>query len=352
MVDIDNLNEMRRIDTSGLLGLTERFPEQLKEASQIAEKKLSGFSCEPENIIICGMGGSAIGGDIVSAWAWEKYGVPVIVNRDYTLPAFCKQKSLVITASYSGNTEETISAYDEAIKRGARVVAISSGGLLEKKAVADGVLHIKIPAGMPPRGATAYMLVPQLLILGAIGVQECTSEIEESIAVCRKQKEALCGENPTDRNPAKAIAKRIVNTVPNIFGNGISAPIAKRWRTQLNENSKMIAREDVFPEMNHNDTVGWSGDAQPQRFSVVILRHKYEFERNKMRIELTKSLVLNRANTVIEVWGEGVSRLANMLSLMHVGDFVSVYIALLRDIDPTPVPVIEQLKKLLAEKKA
>lgn len=351
MVDLDDIEGMRKVDFSGLLPLTVQFPEQIEEAMKIAKRSLENFSCMVDKIVICGMGGSAIGGDITAAWAFNKSRIPIFVLRDYFLPAFCDEKTLVITASYSGNTEETISAFDDALQKKSKIVAISSGGRLEKKAKENYVLHIKIPSGMPPRGATAYMLVPQLLILDAGGIASCESELKETVEVCRFLKENLKPDVPSERNQAKTIAKEIFDTIPNIFGMGISAPIAKRWRTQINENSKMIAREDVFPELNHNDTVGWSGDPQPERFSVIILRHHGEFERNRMRIEITKDLVLKRSRKIIEVWAMGDTDLAKMLSLLYVGDFVSIYLAMLRDIDPTPVPVIENLKKLLAEKR-
>ncbi|MEM4309079.1 MAG: bifunctional phosphoglucose/phosphomannose isomerase [Thermoplasmata archaeon] len=351
MVDLDDIDGMRKVDRSGLLPLTAQFSEQIEEAKEIAKKTLENFSCRADKIVICGMGGSAIGGDITAAWAFNKSKIPIFVLRDYFLPAFCDENTLVITASYSGNTAETLSAFDDALRRKSKIVAISSGGILEKKARENDVLHIKIPSGMPPRGATAYMLVPQLLILDAGGIASCEEELEETVEVCRALKENLKPDVPSERNQAKIIAKKVLGTIPNIFGMGISAPIAKRWRTQINENSKMIAREDVFPELNHNDTVGWSGDPLPERFSVVILRHHGEFERNRMRIEITKELVLKRSREIIEVWATGASDLAKMLSLMYIGDFVSIYLAMLRDIDPTPVPVIENLKKLLAEKR-
>ncbi|MCX8173987.1 MAG: bifunctional phosphoglucose/phosphomannose isomerase [Thermoplasmata archaeon] len=351
MVEIDDVVGMKKVDASGLLPLTVRFPEQVEEAMGIAKRALENFSYQPEKIVICGMGGSAIGGDITAAWAFNKARVPIVVLRDYFLPAFCDENTLVIAASYSGNTEETLSAFDDAIYRKCKIVSISSGGLLEKRAKENGVLHIKIPSGMPPRGATAYMLVPQLMILEAGGIAACEAELKETVEVCRVLRENLKPETPSGRNQAKIIARKILGTIPNILGMGISAPIAKRWRTQINENSKMIAREDVFPELNHNDTVGWSGDPQPERFSVIILRHHGEFGRNRMRIEITKDLVLKRAREIIEVWASGKTDLTKMLSLMYIGDFVSIYIAMLRDIDPTPVPVIENLKKLLAEKR-
>ncbi|MEM4293672.1 MAG: bifunctional phosphoglucose/phosphomannose isomerase [Thermoplasmata archaeon] len=351
MVDMDDVEGMKKVDISGLLPLTVRFPEQIEEAMDIAMHSLAGFSYKPEKIVICGMGGSAIGGDITAAWAFDKARVPIFVVRDYFLPAFSDENTLVIAASYSGNTEETISGFEDALRRKCKVVTISSGGLLEKKAKENGVLHIKIPSGMPPRGATAYMLVPQLLILEACGIAPCGEELKESVEVCKGLRENLRPETPVEKNQAKIIAKKILGSIPNVFGMGISAPIAKRWRTQINENSKMIAREDVFPELNHNDTVGWSGDPMPERFSVIILRHRGEFERNRMRIEITKELVLKRSREIIEVWATGASDLAKMLSLMYIGDFVSIYLAMLRDIDPTPVPVIENLKKLLAERR-
>lgn len=351
MVDIDDVEGMRKVDASGLLPLTLRFPEQIEEALEIGRKALFEFSYKPEKIVICGMGGSAIGGDITAAWALDKAKVPIFVLRDYLLPAFCDEKTLVIAASYSGNTEETISGYEDALRKKCMVVTVSSGGILERKAKENGTLHIKIPSGMPPRGATAYMLVPQLLILEACGIASCEEELKESVEVCKLLRENLKPETPSEINQSKIIAKKVLGTIPNIFGMGITAPIAKRWRTQINENSKMIAREDVFPELNHNDTVGWSGDPLPERFSVIILRHKGEFERNRMRIEITKELVLKKAREIIEVWASGETALAKMLSLMYIGDFVSIYIAMLRDIDPTPVPVIENLKKLLAEKR-
>lgn len=351
---LDDFDEKRKIDSTNMLQITAAFPDDILDALDCMNNfRLPRKKSVIENIVIAGMGGSAIGGDIIQSFFNETYERPIFVVRDYKLPAFVNERSLVITASYSGETEETLSAFNDALQKKATIVGISSGGTLEQLCKKQNTVYIKIPGGRAPRCATAYMFIPQFVIVSMLCDYNYKKEIENTRKILYDLREKLIADVPANKNPAKKIAMDIYNSFPVIYGNGIIAPIAKRWRTQFNENSKILARDDVFPELNHNDIVGWSGDNFPERFTVILLRDKTEYEnlRIKKRIEISKSLVLKKSKKVIEVYAHGNTKLARMLSLMYIGDFVSIYLALLRGIDPYPVEVINKLKEMLGKPK-
>ena len=343
-MDLNSPEAIRKVDSANMMGALLSFPDYVRTAYGLPRPLLD--IPRPAGIAVLGMGGSAIGGDLLSSCLLEKNGPPVLVNRDYELPSHVGPKTLVFAVSYSGNTEETLAAFDEAKKRGCNIVTISSGGFLAQRN--DPARHVPLPGGLQPRAAVGLMLLPMIGVLEDLGVADFRSEVDETVRLLTEMTRELGPSSPAAENPAKAVALGLLGAFPMIFSGPFLAPVAKRWRTQLNENSKLLAREDVIPEMDHNDLVAWSEDPMAARCSVVLLRDLREHPRIAKRMELTRRLGLDRARHVAEVRSRGTGTLPRLLSALIVGDFASFYLAVLRGADPSPVKVIERLKRELA----
>ena len=342
------------VDRANMLDGLARFPEQIKESLAIAETVERFNFLKVDNVIIAGMGASAISGDIMASLFRDKLDVPLIVNRDYDLPKWVNKDTLVVCISYSGNTDETLSSFKIAYQKKCKIICISTGGKLQELAEKRQVPFVKIPSGIQPRAATAYLLFPSIIFLKKIGLLKTTidADIEETIEITREFVTMNNKAVPEEMNQAKQIARKIHNTIPQIYGWGIYTPIAVRWRHQLNENSKIIARTDIVPECNHNDIVGWSQNPDiSKQFSCILLRDKEEESIDlTTRLNFMRDLFHNTAGSVLEVQSKGKSQLAKMMYLMCLGDFTSCYLAVLRGVDPSPVDIITELKKRLAEK--
>ena len=295
------------------------------------------------------MGGSAIYGDILKEWLRDRLDIPIFVNRDYNLPKWVGKDTLSIFLSYSGNTEETLSSFREAIKRKSLCVGISSGGKLEEICKEKSIPHVKIPSGFQPRAAIAYLLFPTIKIIQKIGLLDnVDGEIKETVKISQEISDNNKKEIKQSNNLAKSIALSIKDTFPHIYAWRYYVPIARRWRTQINENSKMIARFDEVPECNHNDIVGWTEQTEMAAMSsCIFLRDKDEPNRISERYNFMKDVFEKAGAKVLEVEALGKGLLARMISLMYIGDFVSCYLAILRKVDPTPVYVISKLKERL-----
>jgi glucose/mannose-6-phosphate isomerase len=350
----NDIEKITMIDKANMLDGLAWFPEQIKEALTIAEAVQCFNFLKIDNVVVAGMGGSAISGDIMLSLFRDKLDVPLIVNREYDLPKWVNKDTLIICISYSGNTDETLSSFKIASQKKCKILCISTGGKLQDLAEKRGIPFIKIPAGIQPRAATAYLLFPSIIFLKKIGLLKTAIEtdIEETIAVTSDFVTLNKKEVPEENNLAKHLAKEIFNTIPQIYGWGVYTPIAIRWRHQLNENSKIIARSDIVPECNHNDIVGWSGNPDiSKQFSCILFRDKNEETIDMTtRLNFMRDLFHNTAGNVIEVSPKGKSQLAKMMYLMCLGDFTSCYLAVLRGINPSPVDIITELKKRLAEK--
>jgi glucose/mannose-6-phosphate isomerase len=343
----------RSVDPQDMLGAILGLPEQVDEAKEIALKAGLG-SLEGRtfcSLVIAGMGGSAIGGDLLRAGYESFLTVPAVVVRDYHLPEFVNDTTLVFAASNSGNTEETLSCYAAALKERAAVVAFTTGGQLAQRAAGDKVPCVIFPGGLQPRAALGYSFIPLVVTCARLGLMPAVlvDEIEEASAVLRAVRNECAPDVPLDSNPAKKLAERFKGRLPVIYGSQAErGVVAYRWKTQINENAKAYAIANVFPELNHNETVGWSGEhgqAEPEsRLTVVVLRDDREPSHIRKRVELTRQLIERRGIQVDEVWSRGESILARMLSLVYVGDFVSYYLAIAYGEDPTPVRVIDWLK--------
>jgi glucose/mannose-6-phosphate isomerase len=350
---IEDLKKISEIDKSNMHDTIIQFPNQIKEAIEITKTAKINTVMKVDNILITGMGGSGISGDIVSRFFRNKIDIPIVVNKEYDLPKWAKKDTLTLFFSYSGNTEETISAFKIAYQKKCNIITISSGGRLQELSEKRGVPHIVIPFGFQPRAAVGYSIFISIMVLKRIGL--ITSNIEADIKECIAITENTIKNNnkliAEENNLSKQIAKRILNTIPQIYGWGLYSPIATRWRQQLNENSKIIAREDILPESNHNDVVGWSFNPEVSKyFSCILFRDKdNESLHMRTRLNFIKKLFKDSTSNIIEIYPKGKSRLAKMIYIMYLGDFVSYYLAILRKIDPTPVDIIKVLKQRLAE---
>jgi len=348
---LDKEDELRRIDTIGMFAALDGLPGQCAGAfrdlvDNVQIPEIDAIS----NIVVTGLGGSAIGGDLLRVYAAGKLPVPVTVNRDYVLPEFVGPDTLVFAVSYSGNTEETLSAYAESRSRGASVIAITTGGKLGEAAGKDGFPVIAVPGGISPRSATGYLFIPTLKILNRLGLlPDVTEEITEMIDLIRDMRKKLGPAAAEAENPAKQIARKLHGKIPVIWGSaGTTEVVAQRWKGQINENAKSPAYWNVLPELNHNEIVGFEFPSEILRkIHVVILRDERDHPRVQKRIEITKEVIQNAVDGYTEVWASGKGELARLYSLIYTGDFASVYLAALNGVDPGPVKVIDFLKREL-----
>ncbi|MCX5726715.1 MAG: bifunctional phosphoglucose/phosphomannose isomerase [Candidatus Saganbacteria bacterium] len=331
-----------------MLKIVSDFPEMLEAAKKTPIASELKDTKDIKEIIVAGMGGSAISGDIAGAVLSEKITLPFTVVRNYSLPKSAGAASLLFAVSYSGNTEETLSCVNEAGRKGIPVIAISSGGRLKEIAEAKKYTFIAVPAGLAPRAALPYLLVPILLILEKLGIASGIGEdIDESVRILKQLRQEHTKEGRG--NEVKQLAMKLLGKIPVIFAStGSTDAAGLRLKTQLNENSKVTALLSFFPELNHNEIVNLSIlEKDKHSFSLVILRDEGDNERVKKRIEITKSLIGVQLGGVTDIRSSGKSKLARLLSLVYFGDFLSVYLAVLSGIDPMPVRVIDKLKKEL-----
>lgn len=355
---LDNLEVIKQVDRSDMLKIMTSFDRQCQEAVEIAStfkeiEPLKEKMYHLNNIIFTGLGGSAIGADLIKSYLGSEMRFPIWVNRNYTLPGFTTDKTLVFCCSYSGNTEETLQGYIQAKENRAAIVCVTSGGKLKEYADRDGFPCVVIPGGLPPRTALGYSFFVPLVLLTRLGLSPDKKEqIDESIQIIRQLKDQeLCPEIELSKNKAKQIALSLYGRFPVIYGaDGHTDAVATRWRGQLAENSKTLASSHVFPEMNHNEIVGWE---YPQdilkEMYIVLLRDKDDLYRVQKRMEITLGIIKEKAAGAIEVGSQGEGLLARIFSLIYIGDFVSFYLAVLNDVDPTPVDKITYLKECLAK---
>lgn len=307
---------------------------------------------EIRDVAICGMGGSAIAADLVVGAYRERLRVPVTVVRDYYLPGWIGENTLVILSSYSGGTEETLTCASQATERNCLCVAVTSGGKLGTHYAQEGVPVVPVVPGLQPRAALLRMLVPLVVLFDRLEVLPAlASDLEEARATVASSIATLGPDVPESDNPAKQLARSLQSSVPLVWGAELTAPIAARWKGQFNENAKVPSYSSTLPELDHNEIVGFAG--MPAGLSdlaqLILLRDERQHRQVQRRFDLTRELVEAHVSRVLSITAEGRSALARMLDLVMLGDYVSLYLALLRAVDPGPVEVIERLKERLAE---
>lgn len=338
------------VDTLGFVEAVRSLPEQFGAALEVASAvDLSGLETRSvEHVVVCGMGGSGISGDVLQAVAAPSAPVPVVVVKGYELPAFVGPGSLVFAVSYSGGTEETLEAAAAALDVGAGLVAVCSGGPLAELATGQGAPVVPCPGGFMPRAALGHLCTPLFVVLERLGLLPGASGWITAAAARVGERRAACApEVEGGVNPARELARRIGRTFPLLWGAGaIGAVAAARWKADVNENAKAPAFWGVFPELDHNEICGFGqhGDVTRQVLTLVELRHDFEHPQVARRVEVTRAIVDETLAQVLEVRAGGDGRLAQLVDLMYVGDWVSVYLALDAGVDPGPIEAIARLK--------
>jgi glucose/mannose-6-phosphate isomerase len=338
-------------DSLGFLDAVGGLPEQLAAAHEAAAMVPADTLPKADsirNIVVLGMGGSGISGDVVSAAFNDELPVPISVLKQIRTPAYVGPNTLAFAMSYSGGTEETISMARSAVERGAQLVAVSCGGELESLARDAGALHLPCPPGFLPRAAVGALVAPLATVLYRLGLAPGAHALmvraQEQVA---RRRDACQAGVEGQANPARELARQIGRTIPLIYGGGaIGAVAAYRWKCDVNENAKAPAFWHTYPELDHNEICSWGqhGDVTRQLMTLVELRHGFEHPRLRLRFDVTREIIEECVHQVLSVEAEGEGRLAQLLDLMYVGDWTSCYLALQNDVDPGPIDAIFALK--------
>jgi glucose/mannose-6-phosphate isomerase len=339
-----------RIDPSGQLNDVLSLPDHLRDALWRVESAIMAEWDTPAGLVVAGMGGSAIGGALARAALGDHASRPIFVTRAYGLPPWTTPETTVLCASYSGNTEETLACYESAGALGAQRVVVTTGGRLAAQAREDNVPVIPLPGGFQPRAAVAYMTVAALEVAAMCGAgPRLTSEIDVA-ASHTEQLVAEWGPDAPEDSLAKEVARGLLGSAPVVAGAGLTTPIAYRWKTQINENAKQPCFAHELPELDHNELEGWEGAQDVGRFSAVFLDDSDAHPRVKERMDLTERLIASSAVASFRLETRGQTTIERIISLVLLGDLVSLYLAVLRGVDPGPVKLIERFKTELAER--
>jgi glucose/mannose-6-phosphate isomerase len=352
VIDLDDQAALEAADPQDALGAVERTPEQWLEAITRARAVAPDLPSRHGigGIVYCGMGGSGIAGDVLAAIAAETSTVPVDVAKGYRLPSWAGPNTLVICASYSGNTEETLACFNQAVERKSRIVVLATGGALATRAAEIGIARVSPVEGLQPRQALASLSVSALVVAAELGlIGDIAEDLADAGAVIAGRVKMLGRDVPTLDNEAKTLAVQLVGKMPVVWGQeGVLSVAATRWRGQLNENAKVQSFSSILPELDHNEIVGYEPGAPGlSDLAIVVLRMTGENERIAKRIEVTLDRMRAHVGAVLEATATGETALARLISAIMLGDFTSVYLALRRGIDPTPVEAIEELKRRL-----
>ena len=349
------------IDSLGFLDAVAGLPEQLALAAQTSGGAITAAVASGrlptadaiDNIVVLGMGGSGIAGDVLASVANSTLPVPVTVLKQYRAPKFVGPRTLVFAVSYSGGTEETASMAEGVLEKGARLVVISKGGELGALAERADALHVSCPDGFLPRAALGALIAPLFLALEGVGMlPDATAWVADAQTQLAARRDRCAPAITGPANPAREVARKIDRTIPLVYGGGaLGAVAAMRWKCDINENAKAPAFCNTHPELDHNEICAWgqNGDVTRQLITVVELRHGFEHERLEPRFAVVRELMREVVHDILEVRAEGHGRLAQLLDLMYVGDWVSCYLALDNDVDPGPIDAIFTLKEHLAD---
>ena len=352
MVDLDSASVYQQFDKSGMLNHLHGFPEQCQKAwEKVLKFELPHLHTKISNVVIVGMGGSAIGGDVARRLALAESKLPVRVHRDYGLPAFVDESTLVIASSYSGNTEETLSAFTESLKTRARKLVITSGGKLKQLAENEGIPAFVIDYQAPPRAAFPSNFIPLVGIFQKLGLLgDKSADLQEAVGILNKLSTDFIETRPLASNPAKQLAAKLWGHVAVIYGAEILSEVAQRWKAQFNENSKAWAFFESFPELNHNAVVGYEFPPEAkERLFVILLRSPSLHPRSLLRYEVTAKLLAKAGIAYEFAEARGESARAQVLSLILLGDYSSFYLAMLNEVDPSSTDAINFVKQYLAK---
>lgn len=343
---LDDQWSVERVDPHRVRDLLARFPTQCREALRlVVEPRLRAQ--RPGLVVFAGMGGSAVGGDLLATCAAERLDVPVLVHRGYGLPAAAGAQALVIASSYSGETAEVLSAVEAALARGVPIAALTAGGRLAELATTRRIPQVRLPPGLLPRMALGYLFFPAARILAGAELAVATeAELVEAVEVLEELAHELRPEQPPKVNEAKRLALAIGGRMPAIYGGPTTGAVAYRWKTDLEENAKLLAVAGALPEMNHNEIEAW-GTAAAQAQQLVLLREAGEPPEITRRFQVLHELVGPTAGGVSECRARGAGKPARLLSLAYVGMWVSYYLAVARGVDPWATPMLDEVKRRL-----
>jgi len=351
-MNLDDLTYFRQTDPDDMLGHIARLPQQCHDAwDQAQSLDLPASMRSIHHLVVAGMGGSAIGGSLLQALAAPACPIPITVVRGYDLPAFVSgPDTLVIGVSYSGDTEETLSAFEQAYARGCQLLAVTTGGRLGELAHKYGAPALIIPYRSQPRAALGYSFIPLVAFLCRLGfLRDQADDLAEAISVMQARQAEIHADVPVVRNPAKRLAGQLVQRIPVIYGAGYLAPVARRWKTQINENAKAWSHFEVLPELDHNAVSGISFPPELMtKVAVIQLTSSLDRPQVQRRHSITREIMMQQGIAVDVIKARGQSPLAQMLSVLHFGDYTSYYLAMCYGVDPTPVPSISLLKERLA----
>lgn len=343
-------DHIKAVDRENMWELIAGFPNQWSEAMKLTEGlSLSVDKDRIKKICFAGMGGSAIGADLIRAYSYGSCPHPVQVVRHYNIPNWVDEETLFITCSFSGNTEETLSALSQAREKGAQTIAVTSGGELLVKATKENFDYIKIPGGLPPRAALGYSFVPLFRIFQYLGyLDEGEEALSETDLFLSEQGELL---TDLSDNEAISLAEELQETLPVVYSDStVMEPVNLRWRGQFSENAKTLAYGNLLPEMNHNEIVGWEQIVHlTGRLSVIMLFDKDDNARVRKRMRIVQDLIEDQVASMHVLSTRGESRLTRLFSLIQMADWTSFYLAILNEVDPTPIAKIDLLKSRLAE---
>jgi glucose/mannose-6-phosphate isomerase len=349
---LDDFGAIERLDSLSVLETVEGFADQCRRGWQLGGSALAlPEAGGVESVVVLGMGGSGVSGDVVRSVVEPRLPIPFRVEKGYgPLPSWVGRTSLVFAVSYSGNTEETLSAAADALERGARLVTVATGGALAEMAEDHDLSHVAIPPGLQPRSALGFLTLPLLAVLDRMElVPPLEEDVEEAIDVLDGIALRCQRKSAAHDNPAKSLAGRLVGKIPLIYGgHGLGATAAYRFKCDLNEYAKTPAFWNELPELNHNEIESWQAETT-RDFALVMLRDHDESAAISRRFDITKELIGAPGAEAYEVMSEGRSVLARLLSLLLVTQLAAIYLALARGIDPGPVEVLERLKQKLAE---
>ena len=352
-MDLDNFNSFKQIDSQNMLGEIDALPRQLQTAWEMGQQQPLPHGTDIERVLISGMGGSAIGADLLAAYIFPVCKLPVIVQRDYVLPAWAHgPQTLVIASSHSGNTEETLEAFEAAIQAGCRILAVCTGGELEKRAQAHKLPVWRFNHAGQPRAAVGFSFGLLLAVFARMGwIPNPEEELLEALAGMRSQQETLRMDVPVAQNPAKRMAGQLVGRWVNVYGSGRLAPVARRWKGQLNEVAKAGAGFEFLPEADHNALAGLVNPAVLMQTMTVFLRAPSDHPRNHLRADLTRHAFMVEGLNTDVYDANGESPLAHVWTALHFGDYLAYYLAMAYEVDPTPVEALQNLKATLKSAK-
>ena len=351
-MNLDEQDRFHEVDPEGMLAEIDGLPDQLETAWDLGQSLPLPIVEGVQQVVIAGMGGSAIGGDLLAAYVAPRMSIPVIVWRNYDLPAYASGPgTLVITASHSGNTEEILSAFERGKGAGVSLMAITTGGELARRAEALSVPLWRFEHSGQPRAAVGYSFG---LLLAALAGQDLipdpTDEVVDAVAAMKRQQENLRADVPVTQNPAKRLAGQMMERWPTIVGADLLAPVARRWRTQVSELAKAAAQFEELPEADHNMV---AGVVQPESLfgatMVIFLRASLNHPRNIIRVDATNRILMVEGFGTNVIQAQGDTRLAQQWTSLHFGDYTAYYLAMAYGIDPTPVAAIEGLKEVLVK---